>query len=65
MIFRYGKTKEETMLYTGHSSERTIEYYLDVKKKIETYKKDKDNIKPDDRYDYENYLDYRDSDDSS
>jgi len=65
MIFRYGKTKEETMLYTGHSSERTIEYYLDVKKKIETYKKDKDNIKPDDRYDYESYLDYRDSDDSS
>lgn len=53
MIFRFGKTKEEVMLYTGHRSEEIVNFYLDKKKQLESYKSDKQIVKPDERYDLE------------
>lgn len=56
LIFRYNKTKEEVKLYTGHSSERVMDYYLDKKIQMEAYSADKEIIKPDERYDFEQML---------
>ncbi len=66
LIFKYGKTKEQIMPYTGHSSERIIDYYLDKQKQLDSYLLDKDIVKPDERYDFElvnklNDFDYLDS----
>jgi len=56
LIFKYKKTKEEVKLYTGHSSERVMDYYIDARKQREAYEADNKIIKPDERYNFEQVM---------
>jgi integrase len=60
LVFRYGKNRDEVMLYTGHSSERILDYYLDKKRQRDAYEADKSLIKPDEKYDFEEVRKYND-----
>lgn len=56
LIFTYKRTREEVMLYTGHSSERIIDFYLYKQAVYERYQKDNKLIKPNTAFDFGTFM---------
>lgn len=56
LIFTYKRTREDVMLYTGHSSERIIDFYLYKQRVYEQYQKDNKLIKPNVAFDFGTFL---------